>query len=99
MTASRRAFAVSALAFAAAWLVLSSPWLAGEYTIPYDAKAHFHAQIQFLANALHSGQSPFWAPHEFAGTPQIADPQSMIFSPAILLAYLDPEPSVRMVDG
>jgi hypothetical protein len=99
LTASRRAFAVSALVFAAAWLLLSSPWLAGEYTIPYDAKAHFHAQIQFLANALHSGQSPFWAPHVFAGTPQIADPQSMIFSPAILLAYLDPEPSFRMVDS
>jgi hypothetical protein len=99
MTASNRAYAVSAFVFALAWLVLSSPWLAGELTIPYDAKAHFHAQIQFLANALHSGQSPFWAPHVFAGTPQIADPQSMIFSPAILLAFLDPEPSFRMVDS
>jgi hypothetical protein len=99
MTASRRAYAASTLVFAAAWLVLSSPWLVGEFTIPYDAKAHFHAQIQFLANALHTGQSPFWAPHVFAGTPQIADPQSLIFSPAILLAYLDPEPSFRMVDG
>src|ERR687895_1685178 len=99
MIASRRDIVVSSFVFAVAWLILSSPWLAGEYTIPYDAKAHFHAQIQFLANALHSGQSPFWAPHVFAGTPQIADPQSMIFSPAILLAYLDPEPSFRMVDS
>jgi hypothetical protein len=99
MTASTRSYAVSAFLFALAWLALSSPWLAGELTIPYDAKAHFHAQIQFLANALHSGQSPFWAPHVFAGTPQIADPQSMIFSPAILLAFLHPEPSFRMVDG
>ena len=99
MTASRRDLAVSTLVFAAAWLVLTSPWLAGDFTIPYDAKAHFHAQIQFLAHALHTGQSPFWAPHVFAGTPQIADPQSMIFSPAILLAYFNPEPSFRLVDS
>lgn len=99
MTANSRAYTVGAFVFAASWLLLCSPWLAGELTIPYDAKAHFHAQIQFLANALHTGQSPFWAPHVFAGTPQIADPQSMIFSPAILLAYLHPEPSFRMVDS
>src|SRR4029078_10028757 len=45
-----------------AWLLLSSPWLSGAVTIPYDAKALFQAQLQFLANALHSGQSPFWNP-------------------------------------
>ncbi len=58
-----------------AWLALSSPWLFGFVTIPYDAKAHFQAQIQFLSTALHTGQSPFWTPNVFVGTPQIADPQ------------------------
>jgi hypothetical protein len=85
--------------FAVAWLVLCSPWLGGKLTIPYDAKAHFQAQLQFLANALHSGQSPFWTPNVFAGSPQIADPQSLIFSPAILLAYFSPEPSFVLVDA
>ncbi len=51
--------------------------------VPWDAKAHFQAQFQFLANAIHSGQSPFWTPNVFAGSPQIADPQSLIFSPVI----------------
>lgn len=84
--------------FALAWLALASPWLSGTVTIPYDAKAHFQAQIQFLANALHSGQSPFWAPNVFAGSPQIADPQSLIFSPAFLLAWFEAVPSFRAVD-
>ena len=41
------------------WLIFASPWLSGSVTIPYDAKAHFQSQLQFLASALHSGQSPF----------------------------------------
>ncbi len=79
--------------------MLAWPWLSGAVTIPYDAKAHFQAQLQFLANALHSGQSPFWAPNVFAGSPQIADPQSLIFSPMLLLAALTPEPGFRLFDA
>ncbi len=74
------------------------PWLSGHVTIPYDAKAHFQAQIQFLANAIHTGQSPFWSPNVFAGSPHIADPQSLIFSPAIFLALFSSAPSFRAVD-
>jgi len=96
---SRWAYPAAYLLFVLAWIFLCSPWLGGELTIPYDAKAHFQAQLQFLANALHSGQSPFWAPNVFAGSPQIADPQSLIFSPAILLAYLNSEPSFTAVDA
>ncbi len=80
------------------WLALAFPWLSGKATIPYDAKAHFQAQIQFLAQAIHNGDTPFWAPNVFAGSPQIADPQSMIFSPAILLALFDSNPSFWAVD-
>lgn len=85
--------------FSLAWAAVCSPWLLGFVTIPYDAKGHFQAQIQFLANALSSGESPFWNPHVFAGSPQIADPQSMIFSPALLLAWLFPSPSFTAVDA
>jgi hypothetical protein len=80
------------------WGWIAYPWLSGEVTIPYDAKAHFQAQIQFLANALHRGDSPFWTPNIFGGSPQIADPQSLIFSPAILLAVFDKAPSFRSMD-
>lgn len=93
------AWIICVFAFAIAWIALSAPWLSGHVTIPYDAKAHFQAQIQFLANALATGQSPFWNPHVFGGSPQIADPQSMIFSPALLLAWINPAPSFQAVDA
>ena len=50
------------LAFAAAAMVIGWPWLSGQVTIPWDAKATFQPQIQFLAQSLANGQSPFWAP-------------------------------------
>ncbi len=87
------------LAVSIAWVVFAFPWLSGSVTIPDDAKAHFLPQLQFLANALHSGQSPFWTHNVFGGSPQIADPQSLIFSPAFLIAYFDPSPSFRQIDG
>ena len=78
---------------ALAALVIGWPWLSGRVTIPWDAKAHFLPQIQFLAHSLARGESPFWAPYVFSGQPQIADPQSMIFSPPfLLLALLNPAP-------
>jgi hypothetical protein len=95
----RPGYGLAAIVLLAAWFALSSPWLLGYVTIPYDAKAHFQAQIQFLSNALHSGQSPFWAPHVFVGTPQIADPQSLIFSPAFFLAYFEAVPTFRQLDA
>lgn len=101
MTASNSTtqYRIAALLLFAAWLALSSPWLLGYVTIPFDAKAHFQAQIQFLSNALHTGQSPFWAPYVFVGTPQIADPQSLIFSPAFFLAYFEAVPTFQQLDA
>ncbi len=91
-------YAVAFCAVAIGWSIFAWPWLSGDVTIPYDAKAHFLPQLRFLAHALHSGQSPFWTHNVFAGSPQIADPQSLIFSPAFLLAYLEPDPSFRQLD-
>lgn len=81
-------------------LGLAFPWLSGRVTVPWDAKAHFQPQFAFLAHALHAGQSPFWTPNVFAGMPQIADPQSLIFAPFFLLAAaLAPEPSFILEDA
>ena len=91
-------YSAALIAFAVGWALFAFPWLSGEVTIPYDAKAHFQPQLQFLANALHTGQSPFWTHNVFGGSPQIADPQSLIFSPAFLLAYLEAAPSFRQLD-
>ena len=90
---------VGAIVFIA-WLALSWPWLSGTVTIPWDAKAHFHPQLQFLADAWHKGLSPFWTPYVFSGSPQVADPQSLIFSPSFaLIAALNPAPDFRWSDG
>jgi hypothetical protein len=85
--------------YMAASAAFTAPWWTGRVTIPWDAKAHFFPQILFLARSLASGDSPFWAPQVFAGHPQIADPQSMIFSPPFLaLAALVPAPSFVILD-
>jgi hypothetical protein len=86
--------------FVVAWAALSLPWLSGAVTIPWDAKAHFYPQLQFLAQSLHRGDSPFWTPFVFSGSPQVADPQSLIFSPPFLaLAYFDPDPGFQAFDA
>lgn len=98
-TGNRQWFLV-ALLLVGCSAALSAPWLLGFVTIPWDAKAHFQAQIAFLAQSIHSGQSPFWTPYVFGGHPQIADPQSLVFSPGyLLLALLTPNPTFAMVDG
>ncbi len=94
----RSGYSAAAVAFAVGWVLFALPWLSGAVTVPWDAKAHFFPQLQFLAHALHTGQSPAWNHNVFTGSPQIADPQSLIFSPAFLLAYLVPDPSFRQLD-
>src|SRR6202023_2897790 len=90
------AFVIYALAF----LILAWPCLCGAVTSPWDAKAQFQPELQFLARSFHQGQSPFWTPNVFAGWPQIADPQSLIFSPLhVLLAVVAPAPSFRAADA
>jgi hypothetical protein len=83
-----------------AWAIVAWPWLSGRVTIPWDAKAHFLPQLQFLADSFAKGESPFWTPFVFSGHPQIADPQSLIFSPPfVLMAYFDPTPTAWAADA
>jgi hypothetical protein len=97
---TNNSFVCAMIIFIISAIIFFSPWLVGGLTIPWDAKAHFYPQFVFLAHALHSGQSPFWTPNVFAGMPQIADPQSLIFSPFFLiLATLFPEPSFLLEDS
>ena len=73
-------------------------WIAGVSTIPWDAKAQFNIYVQFMAQSFARGDWPWWNPYVFAGHPQIADPQSMIFSPFLLLALANGNPSFWAVD-
>lgn len=85
--------------FALAWLVLAAPWLTGSVTIPWDAKAHWYPHLVFAARAIHAGVSPAWSLNIFAGSPEIADPQSVLFSaPLLALAAIVPRPSLAAMD-
>lgn len=93
-------YGLAIVALALGTLAFAWPWLFGGWTIPWDAKAHFYPQLTFLARSIHEGQWPFWTPNVFGGHPQIADPQSLIFSPPyLLLALLSPAPSFAAFDG
>lgn len=75
------------------------PWLSGRVTIPWDAQAQFLPQLQFLASSFAKGENPAWAPYVFSGHPQIADAQSLIFSPPfVLLALFDSAPTGHAMD-
>ncbi|MCA0424868.1 MAG: hypothetical protein LCH61_16390, partial [Proteobacteria bacterium] len=85
---------------AVAWLAFTWPWLSGHVTVPWDAKAHFYPQFVFLADAFKRGESFLWAPFVFSGVPQIADPQSLIFSPPhLLLARFAGVPGFVLADA
>jgi hypothetical protein len=100
VTAGGRWWGWAFVIFGLCWTVLSWPWLSGTVTIPWDAKAEFYPQLQFLAQSIHRGEWPFWNPYAFSGSPQVADPQSLIFSPPfLLLAALDPDPGFQAFDG
>lgn len=88
-----------AATFTMFWIAFAWPWLSGKLTIPWDGKAHFAPQVQFMAASFGRGEWPWWTPNVFAGHPQIADPQSMLFSPPfIILALLDSAPSPWSID-
>ncbi len=87
------------LAIAAAWLLAAGHWILTDTVVPWDAKNQFYAFFRFLASSLHEGFTPFWNPFHYGGHPSVADPQSLLFSPAFVLwALIDPAPSIRTFD-
>jgi len=73
--------------------------IAGDLVVPWDSKNQFYAFFRFLSSTIHAGSTPFWNPYHYGGHPSLADPQSLIFSPAFLIwALIDPAPSLRAFD-
>jgi hypothetical protein len=100
MSGRPRPYPLAAGLFVVGALLLASPWLLGTVTIPWDAKAEAWPNFAFLARSFAEGDSPFWTPNVFAGHPQVADPQSLIFAPQFLLmAWLDNRPSFIAEDA
>ena len=81
------------------WIVTAVQWPLHDLVVPWDSKNQFYAFFRFMAETIHQGATPFWNPYHYAGHPSIADPQSMIFSPAFVLwALVDPKPSLFAFD-
>ena len=81
------------------WLVAASRWIVDDTVVPWDSKNQFFAFFRFLASSLSAGHSPLWNPYHYGGHPSVADPQSLVFSPAFVIwALFDPEPSIRAFD-
>jgi hypothetical protein len=100
LASARVPLAAAVAIFALAFLAPAWPWLYGAVTIPWDAKSQFFPQVQFLASSLARGEWPWWTPNVFAGWPQIADPQSLLFSPLhVLLAAAGPAVGLRAFDA
>ena len=56
----------------------------------WDGVAEFYPWRFFYAQTLHSGYLPLWNPHQFCGTPFLANSQSAVFYPLNLLFCLFP---------
>ncbi len=75
-------------------------WLAIDAVVPWDSKNHFYPMFRFLADALQHGEIPLWNPYHFAGHPSVADPQSLIFAPSmVLFALIAPHASMHVFDA
>jgi hypothetical protein len=75
-------------------------WLMSGTVVPWDSKNHFYPMFRFLADALQHGEIPLWNPYHFAGHPAVADPQSLIFTPSMMLfAWVAPHASMQVFDG
>lgn len=75
-------------------------WAGSDSVVPWDSKNHFYPMFRFLADALRHGTLPLWNPYHFSGYPSIADPQSLIFTPSMMLfALIAPEASMTTFDA
>ena len=75
-------------------------WRVADAVVPWDSKNHFYPMYRFLGDALRHATIPLWNPYHFSGYPAIADPQSLLFTPSMLLAaLLMPEASMSAFDG
>src|SRR5450631_938383 len=97
---TRNAFRLAVLSLLLFYGLPLASWLLSGTVVPWDSKNHFYAMFRFLGDALRDGGIPFWNPYHFGGHPAIADPQSLIFTPSMLLfALIAPHASMQLFDA
>jgi hypothetical protein len=88
------------LAILAVWTIAASIWPLTGMVVPWDSKNHFYPMLRYLGAALAHGELPLWNPYHFSGHPAVADPQSLIFTPTmVLFGWLVPQPSMELFDA
>ncbi len=88
------------VALAAVTILAFARWQIAREVVPWDAKNHFYPMFRFLGDALNRGVVPLWNPYYFAGSPSVADPQSLVTTPTMaLLALLWPRASMAAFDA
>lgn len=81
------------------WALAALVWPLTGTVVPWDSKNQFYPTLRYLGAALAHGEMPFWNPYHFGGHPSAADPQSLLFTPTMLLfGWLVPEPSMKLFD-
>jgi hypothetical protein len=96
---TRRSTVLAIVAVLAFWAAAAALWPLTDSVVPWDSKNHFYPMLRYLGASLAQGEWPLWNPYHFSGHPQVADPQSLLFTPTMLaLAWLVPEPSMRLFD-
>lgn len=83
----------------AVWALAAAVWPLTGSVVPWDSKNQFYPTLRYLGAALAHGELPLWNPYHFGGHPSAADPQSLLFTPTMLLfGWLVPEPSMQLFD-
>ena len=96
---SRRETLIAFGLIMAAWALAVSIWPLTGTVVPWDSKNQFYPTLRYLGSALAHGELPLWNPYHFGGHPSAADPQSLLFTPTMLLfGWLVPEPSMQLFD-
>ena len=96
----RTALMASPAALLAFALLACAAWTWSGAIVPWDSKNQFYPFFRFLSDSLQRGEFPLWNPYHFGGHPSIADPQSLIFTPSmLLLALLVPQASMQLFDA
>jgi hypothetical protein len=87
------------LAIVAVWALAAAAWPLTGTVVPWDSKNHFYPMLRYLGAALEHGELPLWNPFHFSGHPAVADPQSLLFTPTmVLFGWLLPQPSMQVFD-
>ena len=92
-------FLLASLGLTAVYGLALASWLVSGTVVPWDSKNQFYPMFRFLGDGLRSGELPLWNPYHFSGYPAIADPQSLIFTPTMMLfALFAPNASMQLFD-